>query len=94
MMSCRDQLRVAQLLLNRGKWRDVDGAPFQLISEAYIDAMLAPHFPDVSTSCNRRAAPQPLVPNGTHDAWIAALTYRHPPVCTEDAPILSTSPRP
>lgn len=59
MMTCRDQLRVAQLLLNRGKWRDVDGRPFQLISEAYIDAMLEPHFPQVSTSCDRLAALEP-----------------------------------
>jgi CubicO group peptidase (beta-lactamase class C family) len=50
LMTCRDQLRVAQLLLNRGRWRDVDGEPFQLISEAYVDAMLVPHFPEVTTS--------------------------------------------
>ena len=52
----------------------LDGAPFQLISEAYIDAMLAPHFPDVSTSCNRRAAPQPHVEQVEIDLLILILS--------------------
>ena len=34
LMSCRDHLRVAQLLLNRGLWRGADGAPVRLLAEA------------------------------------------------------------
>eukprot|EP01050_Picozoa_sp_SAG11_P019247 SAG11_NODE_3035_length_2748_cov_3.895432_3_plen_112_part_00 len=56
MMSCRDHLRVAQLLLNRGRWYADDGGagrlvvggdrPYtQLLTEAYVDEFLRPSFP-------------------------------------------------
>lgn len=57
MMSCRDHLRVSQLLINKGRWADDDGlfqAPpgtrkwRQLLTEDFVEQFLAPSFPAVS----------------------------------------------
>ena len=45
MVSCRDVARVGQLIINRGKWRDASGQPYQLGQAAYMDEMLQPAYP-------------------------------------------------
>jgi CubicO group peptidase (beta-lactamase class C family) len=59
MMSCRDHLRIGQLLINKGKWADDDGSlhqsgkqrPYkQLLTEAFVEQFLRPSFPSVSQS--------------------------------------------
>lgn len=58
MMSCRDQMRVAQLLINKGRWYDdnewdrSDGPrPYkQLLTQQYVAEFLTPSFPSVSKS--------------------------------------------
>ena len=42
MSTCSDLLRLGQLLLNKGKWLDRGGAPYQLMPEAYVEAMTSP----------------------------------------------------
>lgn len=51
LMSCRDALRVGQLLLNKGLWPSVDGGPaVRLLDESYVEAMLSPSFPESAPS--------------------------------------------
>jgi len=59
MMTCRDHLRVAQLLINKGRWYDDDEAERnsstprkvkQLLTEEFVKEFLNPAFPKVSKS--------------------------------------------
>eukprot|EP00930_Biecheleria_cincta_P019698 TRINITY_DN14973_c0_g1_i1.p1 TRINITY_DN14973_c0_g1~~TRINITY_DN14973_c0_g1_i1.p1 ORF type:complete len:682 (-),score=69.57 TRINITY_DN14973_c0_g1_i1:89-2134(-) len=57
MMTCRDHLRVAQLLLNKGRWATDNGEnpsrpdrPWrQLLTEEYVESMMRPNFPEAFT---------------------------------------------
>lgn len=60
MMTCRDHLRVAQLMINRGRWADDEGVlpgaaiddsrPWrQLLTEEFVESMMRPNFPDAFT---------------------------------------------
>lgn len=50
MMTCRDHLRVGQLLLNNGMWKNATGQPARLVSEPYVQTMVHPTFTDISTA--------------------------------------------
>ena len=45
-LSCVQMLRFGQLMNNRGWWPDAEGTPTRLISEAYIEQMLTPQYPN------------------------------------------------
>ena len=45
MVSCRDMARVAQLVLNKGLWRDAAGKPYRMASARFFEEMLQPVFP-------------------------------------------------
>jgi hypothetical protein len=51
MMSCRDALRVGQLMLNKGMWPSADGgADVRLLDADFVDAMLSPSYPESAPS--------------------------------------------
>eukprot|EP01052_Picozoa_sp_SAG31_P030999 SAG31_NODE_3237_length_4508_cov_28.486278_3_plen_529_part_00 len=58
MMSCRDHLRIGQLLINKGRWADDDGSlhssnprPYkQLLTEDFVEQFLEPSYPNVTQS--------------------------------------------
>ena len=47
MMSCREIAKVGQLILNKGKWIDADGKPYQMADPAYIAQVNQPAFPGI-----------------------------------------------
>ena len=51
MVTCREMARIGQLMLNKGKWLDKTGAPFQMAAEKHIDAMMKPAYPGVIDGC-------------------------------------------
>ena len=49
MITCRDMLRVGQLMLNKGKWRK-DSEPFQLVNESYVSQLAWPSYPNAASN--------------------------------------------
>ena len=47
MVTCREMARFGQLMLNKGKWLDAQGQPFQMAAPAFIKEMMSPAFPGV-----------------------------------------------
>ena len=45
MVSCRDMARVAQLVLNKGIWKDGNDRPYRLANANFFKEMLQPVFP-------------------------------------------------
>jgi hypothetical protein len=50
MMSCRDMMKVGQLILNGGQWPASDGTMATLVDAQYIHEMMTPALPEVSVS--------------------------------------------
>jgi CubicO group peptidase (beta-lactamase class C family) len=47
MVTCREMARFGQLMLNKGKWLDAAGQPYQMASPTFIQEMMSPAFPGV-----------------------------------------------
>lgn len=48
-MTCPEIARLAQLMINRGKWPLADGSVKQLIDEEYFSSMVSPSYPEINT---------------------------------------------
>ena len=73
-MTCPDIARIGQLLLNKGRWRSAEpnGAPVQLVTEEWAEAMSTPSMPAVSSSygfLTYNNLPPPSFPNCCSPRW-------------------------